>query len=505
MNVHSEVEASVPELAVTSSGQSFDPRRERWSWRGPVHRVSISFEFCRFRAPALAASIRTLLLFIAENGSDTAVRNNYSRLKHFLQHCAPEGETIRSITQAEVLNYRASPASANGRLSAVSGLLKLWYELEIPGVTEDAFRLLQKLRLKGNAKGEAVRTQDPDYGPFTELERQAILTAMKDAQDTGVILLDTYALGIVSFGLAPRPVSIAMLKVRDLVRKSADGDRTTSFLEVPRAKQGGEPRSSFKTRKLNDEYAAILGRQATDVVRRLGKHFRDAGDIPLFPVKRRAKEEAEGYEYHYTADGISAKIAKDLENLEVVSERTGNFINICASRFRKTIGTVAAREGRSALVIADLLDHVDTQQVGVYTEANTGLIAEIDKAMAFHLAKLAQAFSGQLIPDEASALRAGDEESLVRAPEQLEAFDPVGSCGSFSFCSLNAPLACYTCRKFQPWLEAPHEAILDWLLRDRARLVEEGDLTIASVRDRTILAVAAVVLACLEEKDGKRV
>jgi hypothetical protein len=50
-------------------------------------------------------------------------------------------------------------------------------------------------------------------------------------------------------------------------------------------------------------------------------------------------------------------------------------------------------------------------------------------------------------------------------------------------------------------LEAPHEAILDWLLRDRARLAEEGDLTIASVRDRTILAVAAVVLACLEVKE----
>jgi hypothetical protein len=117
------------------------------------------------------------------------------------------------------------------------------------------------------------------------------------------------------------------------------------------------------------------------------------------------------------------------------------------------------------------------------------------------LAKLAQAFSGHLIPDEASALRAGDQESLVRAPEQLKGFDPVGSCGTFSFCSLNAPLACYTCRKFQPWLEAPHEAILDWLLRDRARLAEEGDLTIASVRDRTILAVAAVVLACLEVKE----
>jgi hypothetical protein len=154
------------------------------------------------------------------------------------------------------------------------------------------------------------------------------------------------------------------------------------------------------------------------------------------------------------------------------------------------------------MVLRNLLAQIlETQQVGVYAEANAGLIAEIDKAMAFHLAKLAQAFSGHLIPDEASALRAGDQESLVRAPEQLKGFDPVGSCGTFSFCSLNAPLACYTCRKFQPWLEAPHEAILDWLLRDRARLAEEGDLTIASVRDRTILAVAAVVLACLEVKE----
>ena len=54
----------------------------------------------------------------------------------------------------------------------------------------------------------------------------------------------------------------------------------------------------------------------------------------------------------------------------------------------------------------------------------------------------------------------------------------------------------------QPLVEAdgPHEEILDRLLADRQRIMEQGSARIASVNDRTILAVAEVVRLCAESR-----
>ncbi len=183
--------------------------------------------------------------------------------------------------------------------------------------------------------------------------------------------------------------------------------------------------------------------------------------------------------------------------IDSVSERTGVKIYVTASRFRRTLGTRAAREGLNELVIAELLDHSDTQNVGVYIEAVPEIVERIDKGMAMHLAPLAQAFVGVLIDNEASATRAGDPSSRIVTPDDLSR--PVGSCGSYGFCGAMAPIACYTCRNFQPWVDGPHERILDQLVAERERIFSEtGDLTIASVNDRVILACAEVVRLCQE-------
>lgn len=44
-----------------------------------------------------------------------------------------------------------------------------------------------------------------------------------------------------------------------------------------------------------------------------------------------------------------------------------------------------------------------------------------------------------------------------------------------------APIACYTCKNFQAWVDGPHEAVLDYLLVERGRLIAEVDVRIATV------------------------
>jgi hypothetical protein len=72
----------------------------------------------------------------------------------------------------------------------------------------------------------------------------------------------------------------------------------------------------------------------------------------------------------------------------------------------------------------------------------------------------------------------------------------MGTCGTESFCGLAAPIACYTCRSFRPWADGPHEAVLNFLLEKRKRIVGVGDVRQAEINDRTILAVAEVVQLC---------
>jgi hypothetical protein len=52
------------------------------------------------------------------------------------------------------------------------------------------------------------------------------------------------------------------------------------------------------------------------------------------------------------------------------------------------------------LVVAELLDHSDTQSAGIYVEATPQMLQRIYRAVAFQLAPLARAFAGTLIAKE---------------------------------------------------------------------------------------------------------
>lgn len=68
----------------------------------------------------------------------------------------------------------------------------------------------------------------------------------------------------------------------------------------------------------------------------------------------------------------------------------------------------------------------------------------------------------------------------------------LGECGKDGFCEA-AQIACFTCANFRPELNGPHEAMLQQLISERESPVEKGDERTASVRDRTISAVAEIV------------
>lgn len=227
-------------------------------------------------------------------------------------------------------------------------------------------------------------------------------------------------------------------------------------------------------------------------------------ELPLFPnlkmlsISIRLEEQLETDILHAPSDVIKRVMSDFTRSINVTSERTGLPIHLTPVRFRYTLGTNLAREGKREFIIAEALDHSDIQNAGVYVKNIPDIVKHINKAVALRLAPLAQAFQGVLVASESDAVRGNDPSSRI-----TNGVKGVGTCGSYGFCGAIAPIACYTCNNFQPWLDGPHEEVLDGLIKERDSVVEQtSDLKVASVNDRLILAVSDVVNRCKAMKGG---
>ncbi len=492
-----------PEEVTTRNGAKFDPRLDRWSYRDST--VTVSLDFLSLRATNnLIKSTKKVLIWYAENRSPDHLMNMFERFEHLLKYSKLGLDESSHINSNVLINYRASLSSKNSwYLGNLSGFLKKWHSLGVVGVTDDAIALLKQLRLKGNRKGEAVSTMDTLDGPFTDLEVEAIHTAVDNGYKMGDISLDDYLLVWLFLALGQRPIQYASLKVCDFGASVGKDGVTIYSLNIPRAKQQDQlSRSTFSQRVLVPQIGEKFLQHIEVVKAMFTGTLADTSVAPLFPSKRSRKNEPNGFEFHRTSKSLSVDLKNALNRLKVISERTGEHLHITATRFRRTIGTRAAMEGHGELVIAELLDHTDTQNVGVYVQATPEIVERIDKAMALHLAPLAQAFAGVIIKTESEARRKDDPTSRICDPRFEPSMKPMGNCGQHGFCGELAPISCYTCRSFQPWLDGPHEAVLNHLISERERMMEVSDSRIASINDRTILAVAEVVRRCDEIKGG---
>lgn len=161
-----------------------------------------------------------------------------------------------------------------------------------------------------------------------------------------------------------------------------------------------------------------------------------------------------------------------------------------------TRGTNLGRKGVGATIIAELLDHTDTQNVKVYTENTADTVQYIDRVMGAEMGKLAQAFTGRIISNLNESERGYDPTSLITN----DGVDTIGACGTNDFC-ITGYETCYLCPKFRPLVDGPHQQILNKLYKEKEeRLKRTKSIDYASSKDRIILAVEYVVQACNEMK-----
>ncbi len=491
-------EQPIQSYARTKSGVEFDPAADVWRYQDGVHDVALDFRQLGRLSDTLINGAKAALRWYAENRSPDTLNNLYSRLQHFGRTTTANGHCLTTIDAEHLINYRATLDISTGwYLGTFAALLKKWHHLGLAGVEDAAILLFKQLRIKGNAKGIAVMTMDPIKGPFTQIEAEALQEALNSAYAIGTVDTAHFVLAWLHILLGQRNLQYASLKVCD-VRTGLDAQGNPTYhLLMPSAKRKGvAARDRLVPRPIVEQFGEILVDYANQVRSDFKGLMPDVDQAPLFPSSV-GRKGSTGYEFHTTSNSLRLRLKTTLEQLSVKSERTGNPIKINARRFRSTIGTRAAEEGHGPLVIAGLLDHTDTQNVGVYTASSPAIIERIDRAVAMEMAPLAQAFAGLIKVREKTCTE--PEQSIIDLRLDRSG-QPMGQCGKHGFCKFSAPIACYTCRSFEAWLDGPHEAVLSHLIDRREQLLETSDRRIAAINDRTILAVAAVIQRCSEIK-----
>ena len=486
--------SSLPSVAFTRSGIEFHPADDIWAWTDGPFRVHLDFNRVSGQMALLREPLKQTLLVFAKGSSASHLGNLYQAYNHFAS-----GRTgpapFMGFTVAEVANYHSRLAEhEQGRLSTLNVLLQKWNELRLPGVDDECVQYLRNKRKRGNEKGAAVRTRDPVDGPFSEAEYTALYKAVDAAYGLRKIRLWVVVLTRLLFACGGRISQYASLKVMDIQER--DG---TYVLLLPQVKtRDKHSRMTFKEFTISPQ----TGRLAQSLVSGC-----DPG-APMFPedevmvhgTQSAGRSEDDLFFGHCTAENLSRIYRQSIERIVPPTERLDfKPLPVTPSRFRYTFGTRMAEEGASMAVIADRLGHIDLQNVGVYFEASPKIVENIDMAMDAHLAPLAQAFRGRLVEGEEHSTHKGAPGSRIVDFRASKA--PVGSCGG-SGCAFNKPVACYTCFKFEPWLDAPHEKVLERLLTERERHREDPRL--ACVNDDAILAVQQVIAECAQVKNQRR-
>ena len=481
---------TLPEVAFTRSGVAFRPGEQVWHWRDGPFQVHIDFARVTLPPTVPLFSLKYVLHVFAKRSSASHLTNLFESFVYFLRQRDRE-TPLNVITAQEAGNFAASlSAHESWRIGTLNVLLQKWVSLGLEGVDVECARYLRHRRKPGNVKGAAVRQRDPEEGPFSEDEYTALYKAVDAAYGAGEIPMWVALLARLLFACGGRVSQYASLKAMDF---SNEGGHFV--LNLPQAKTGlAHARASFLEFRLSPQ----TGRLLADHLEQL----QGTGNSPMFPesvvLKRGEKldaySEGDPFKGHCTRDALSQAFKRAMSELAPPTARLDYApMPVTPKRFRSTFGTRLAEEGASRAAIAERLGHADLQNVDVYFEASPAIVDSIDTAMGRQLAPLARAFRGRLVEDEEHSTNKGAPGS--RIIDFRVSNKPLASCsGSTKACGFNKPVACYTCFKFEPWLDGPHELVLKRLEAERDQL--RKDERIAAINDDAIEAVREVIAEC---------
>lgn len=418
-----------------------------------------------------------------------------------------KSEQCSYIDKATVINFKSKFHDNGFLLSRIRSFIQKWGELGYAGVSSDALEIIDGWVLPKVVHGDVVKRRDTKQGPLTDLELQSFNDAAIRAFDKKTISLSMLAMALLISHTGRRPIQILHMKTRDIMKINNKTGDDYYLINIPRVKQGGGFRSYFRSFRITKELYNLVCLQAQSSIAVLsgfiGRELteEETKDTPLFisEPSLASNDISIGLDKILKADilhpylGVLTKSIKEIVAAEkVISARTGKLLHVNSRRFRYTIGTRAAKEGYGEVIIAELLDHSTTTNVGIYVQNNADNAYKIDLAVGEALADISDVFRG-LVKRKEEIEYEITPSVKIKSPDGEE----TGSCQQCSSCSACVPIPCYTCINFTPWLNGPHEKIYEHLVSERERIFSiTNDRDVTQSLDRTILVVSQVIKQC---------
>ena len=405
--------------------------------------------------------------------------------------------------------------------SNLLSFMVFWQECESleqqPSLTLiDAYKGLPK---KKQSKNDPVLSLDPEQGPFTQAEQNALHQWLNEQFCHKNLDPERYLYVRLLMIYGQRGVQLRMMVFDDFIQ-CEQGYK----IRIHWAKQRDEDNAGFRqeseTFNLNEDLYKTVQAYKAIVLASIKKEYRGRADwdkaikhVPLFRRKfndsnscmestevpvmvddpdHKALEDAPQARFH-TIIGTTKSWLERMERMPgfPISPRTHQPLKISRGhRFKHTLGTDLSNAGLDEWSMASALMHKDARCVRKYRQVSAELMALVDKKMTDHLALVVGAFTGTIVKNRASA-KNGD-----RVDRQIE---DIAVCDADALCHLDAPFSCYACEKFQPLLDADHGAALERMERRRAQTICTDKIT-GTLWDRAILACCKVVLDCKELK-----
>lgn len=407
--------------------------------------------------------------------------------------------------------------------SSLVSFMLFWYECESLEVrpSRALANAYKELPRKKRSNNDPVLSLDPEKGPFTQTEQNALHQWLHEQFCHRNLDPEHYLYVRLAMIYGQRSTQLREIVFDDFI-KCDQGYK----IRIHWAKQRHEDVAGFRSKSETfnldkDLYEVVKAYQAI-VLARLKQEYAGRANwnkairhVPLF----RRKLNGQGSTW---LDGKVPVLLDDHDHIALekmpqskfhapvrcikswmecmermpgfpISPRTHRPLKITRGhRFRYTLGTDLSNAGLDEWSMARALMHSNTLSVRKYRQVSAELMALIDEKMSDHLALVVNAFAGSIVKDRTSA-KNGDQVN-----RQIE---DLAVCGSEALCRLDAPFSCYACSKFQPLLDADHGAVLDRMER-RRELTIASDKTTGVLWDRAILACRQVILDCKTLKEA---
>jgi len=400
-----------------------------------------------------------------------------------------------------------------GEFSSLASFMDFWHDCESVEKRPSHFLIdaYKALPRKKRVRRDVILSLDPEEGPFTQVEQDAIHQWTHEQFCHGNLDPEQYLYLHLLIIFGQRGVQLRMIIFGDFI-KSDRGYKIRLFWAKGKD-EGSVWRVKSEIFSLDEDLYNMVQAYKEIVLARLLQEYPARADwneaiknVPLFRRKvekgvdafrppvlidhpnLKALEDAPQREFHVGSGSVKVWL-KRIEKMAgfPVSHRTHQPMVITRGhRFRHTLGTDLSNAGYGERAIAHALMQSDVRSVRKYRQISAELMSLIDAKMSDHLATVVNAFTGTVVVDRAVA-KNGD-----RVDRQIE---DIAVCGSDAACHLDAPFTCYACGKFQPLLDANHTAVLERLERRREQTIAT-DRTTGVLWDRAILACRKVILDC---------